>query len=112
MNTLEIPRLMVLHDQHTGDIERLRLSAGIPAPVEISSFTDNRQTNPFNSRLSETAHVADILLVQADLMFGRPSFDATKVEAATRHSVRPQRLGVFDDDYEVMWMNIVKKETI
>lgn len=111
MSSLVIPQLVVMHDRdHGGDLERLRQSAEISSPVEIWSFTDTGERfqdfpdEPLR-RFAGKLTTCDTLLIQTDLMFNYMTLaDASLsyIEA----SDGAHRLGVFDDDYEVMWTNL------
>lgn len=104
MNALEMPQLTVLHDTNHGDVDRLRLNAGIPSPFEVRSFTDLQETwNPalHPSSLNEAMLEADHLLVHDRLALGGLTPLASfVVQRASILGERRVRVGLFNDNYE------------
>lgn len=118
MNSLEYPKLVVLHEAGVGRCNELRKQVvGLSMPFTTLGYTDTTpDKNPHNEGIFEAARGAAFVLIQHELL-SPPTVDAKVVLDAALDSPST-RVGVFHEDTNTVQMldrttaQRVKKEAI
>lgn len=101
MNEMYMTRVVGLHDHEHGDWLKYAQNLELETPYQVYSFTDLREIdNPHNEQLRNAAFWSNVLCVQKELIFPKPTKAAMgAINSSLISSVGPTDLYIFNKDY-------------